>query len=211
MPAFAQGAFDGPYAGLNLGYVRGDDRDNEDQNGAATGYTTRLKPDAGLFGLALGYNRVFANNFVIGIEADAELRTGRDKTFYRFSGSFDTQYPVSTEVRNTMTLRPRAGYIFNENQTMAFVTAGIASASVRRSYGDTSGPTTYTTTDRHQGWTVGLGVEHLVRANITLLAEGRYSDYGTDGVSSVPIYGAGYNEKQDYTEAALRLGVRYHF
>jgi outer membrane immunogenic protein len=106
-------------------------------------------------------------------------------------------------------VRPRLGYVFNDNRSMAFVTAGLATARIKRTYYFV-GTGQSSSTDYQTGWTAGVGGEHFVTDMVSLQLEARYTDYGTEYVHA-PIYGAGSREKQTYDDFAIRISALYHF
>ena len=209
-PALASN-FDGPYGGFDLGYVRGHDKGHEFSSGVPDTYAQKTLPGGALFGGVLGYNKVLGNNFVVGLEGDAELRVASDNNVQHNSGAPDARYPTKTSLRNALSVRPRLGYVFYQDTSMVFVSAGFASAGVRRTFSDASIPQSQSSTKQENGWTAGLGLDHIISTNMALRVEGRYSDYGRDNVSANVVFGAGYVERQSYREETLRTALLFHF
>ena len=58
----ADSKFDGLYAGVQAGYVEGKEKGKEYDDGDASGYTQKTKPDSGLIGGFVGFNKVLENN-----------------------------------------------------------------------------------------------------------------------------------------------------
>lgn len=207
--ALADDRFSGPYGGLSLGYVKGDDSNVEYDDNVANGYTAKTEPEGVSYGVVVGYNWAVADNIMLGVEADYQLANEKDLTLFDYNGVPDADYPVSTELKNALSVRARAGYLFNANQTMAYVSAGYASAELKRSY--FSGAFSQSSTDRQDGWTAGIGIEHAPSDSLSVQVEYRYSDYGNIRVSSAEVYGNGYTEGQDYNQRSLNMAVIYHF
>ncbi|TNE30948.1 MAG: AMIN domain-containing protein [Alphaproteobacteria bacterium] len=203
--------FLGPYIGFTVGYVRGKDKDNELLGGVASGWTTETDPNSALVSLVGGYNILQARNVVLGVEADFELRKGNDSAVYLFNGVPDPTYPVKASLRQAASLRARAGYLFNDRQSMAFVSGGIAAAKIDRTYIDTALPGALTLSEWQSGWVAGFGAEHRITPKISVVIEGRYADYGSKTLDTSSIWGAGYTEKQSYTEKSLRIGSVFRF
>lgn len=138
----------GAYVGVGIGY------------GRATHFTFPPAPaDAfpvsrGATGsLLLGYNWQGAGSLVVG--GEVMLSAGR------MNGSAACPNPISvctSSVNNLAAARLRLGVA--QDRTLVFLTAGVASASVR--YTATSPVISAATSARVNGWTVGLGVEHAM-------------------------------------------------
>jgi len=208
----AESKFDGFYAGVQAGYVDGKDNGKEYEDGVYEGYTQKTTPDSGLIGGFVGFNKVLENNMLVGIEADYEYRGGSDKSLQKDEGVPESDYPVKSTLKEAGSLRARLGYLFNEGKTLGYLTAGYATANVKRTFSDLSTPGSESHSKWHDGWTVGFGAEHLVCETISVKAEYRYSDYGRETISSAQVFGDGYEEKQKYQdEQSIRIGVVYHF
>jgi outer membrane immunogenic protein len=203
--------FSGPYVGAQFGLVNGTDKNTEQSYGSANGYTADISPKANEFGLMGGYNRTLDNDLVLGAEADYETRSGDSSTLYKNFGVPDPNFPIKTKLKAAYALRAKLGRMFNENQTLAYVSAGFAAANITRTYYDNSIPTSWENSKWQNGWTAGLGVEHLFKPNISARLEYNYADYGQAEIDSSPIYGAGTTELQKYHESSFRVGVAYRF
>lgn len=209
---FADSKFDGFYAGVQVGYVDGKDKGQEYKDGVANTYTQKTTPDSLLIGGFVGFNKVLENNMLVGIETDYEYRGGSDKSFQKDEGVPDLDYPVKTKLKDAGSLRARLGYLFNEDKTLGYLTAGYATANVKRTFSDLSPPNSEYHSKWHDGWTAGFGAEHLVSEKILVKAEYRYSDYGRETISTAQVYVDGTEEKQKYQdEQSFRIGVAYHF
>lgn len=208
--ALAESSFVGLYAGASLGYVDGTDKDIELE---LNGYTAKTTPKGGLLGLSAGYNMALQNNFVLGIEGDIEFRRQDDRSVYLLNGVVDPRFPIKSDVLGALSIRPRLGYILNNEHTMAFVSGGLAGARIKRTYyNNIAAPPSISSTDNQYGWVASFGVEHFVRSNISVQTEARYADYGSNNVDTSQIYGPNCcTDHHDYKEFSLRAGVIFHF
>ncbi len=210
----ADAKFDGFYAGVQAGYVDGKDKGTEysdEDGGGADGWTQKTTPDSGLIGGFVGFNKVLENNMLVGIEADYEYRGGSGKSHQKEDGVTDLNYPVKTKLKEAGSLRARLGYLFNEGKTLGYLTAGYATANIKRTFSDLGEAASESESKWHDGWTVGFGAEHLVSEKISVKAEYRYSDYGRETISTA-LYGDGIEQKQKYQdEQSIRIGAAYHF
>lgn len=209
--AVAENKFSGFYAGVQAGYVGGDDKGVELFGGTPDGYTTETSPSGALVGAFAGFNKTLANNMFVGVEADLENRGGKDKSFMKADGVVDPNYYGETELKDAGSIRGRFGYLLNGGNTAAYITAGYARANIKRTFGNTDGSGSETHSKWHDGWTLGLGAEHFVGQALTVKAEYRYADYGREIVSTAQVW-PGYEQRQRYdNEHSIRLGLAYHF
>ncbi len=104
------------------------------------------------------------------------------------------------------------GYVFNQDATLAFVTAGIAMSHIKSELYDATGTTVLDQqSDDKTGLTLGLGLEHYFSKNISAKADYRHTDYGTLDVAATNYTGAGAYEHQNVKEDVVRFGLNYHF
>lgn len=210
MMAGAADPFQGPYVGAYLGYVDGQDEGTEYDGGTPDDYTQETSPSGMAYGLLAGYNMRFGNSLVFGVEADYEGRSADDSADQKYLGVSDSDYPTKTELKEAASIRAKLGYAVNGGQTLVYATAGYAAAKIKRTYGDLDVPEFSSDTSWQDGWTLGAGVEHFVGKQLSVRAEYRYADYGEEDVPA-PVYGADYEERQEYDEHTFRIGVMYHF
>lgn len=216
-PAFAESNFDRIYVGLGAGRAYSTDKGTEYKNNGSSfdGVTQRTTPDGSLFSLFTGVNKVVNENILFGAEADYEKRNYSDASSQEFNGALLSEYPVTTKVKNASSLRARFGYIFNQDKTLAYITGGLASIKVKRSYGDTTNTlgngTVMKKETRHDGYAFGFGLEHFLTNKVSLRAEYRYTKYEARNIDSSAIYGAGTTEKQTLRDQSVRIGIAYNF
>jgi opacity protein-like surface antigen len=143
-------------------------------------------------GAQIGYNWQFANNWLLGVEADAN-----------WSGIHGTRATSVTTVQNIDwfgSVRARLGWV--NGDWMPYVTGGWAWAGGSR----TSSSIPQTVTATHNGWTVGVGAEWAFAQNWTMKAEYKYFDLGS----------ASYNFSANPSSVNIKmhtveLGVNYKF
>ena len=198
---------------------------------------------AALLGVQAGYAYQFAVPIVLGLEADIQgaLQAGSRASY---ANSFavpgfapltqDTSVTVSKRLDFLGTVRGRLGYAFAPD-VMAYVTGGLAYGQAR------SQTAVYTTpangfsfalptataggSDRLRvGYTIGGGIEWMVRPNWSIKTEYGYYNLGTanysagtlNGMTSFP--GVMNPFTRDFVRSrvrvdghTLRIGVNYHF
>jgi outer membrane immunogenic protein len=188
----------GFYIGGNVGYAWGN---------SSLDYTPFLGPtfsyglgnaDGFTGGLQAGFNYQFANNVVLGLEADlqfADIGSNNLLIGGPVGGAFASQ-----SLDTYGTIRARMGYAFD--RFLPYITGGAAWANT--SY---TGPFGWTADSTHWGWTIGGGLEYAVTNNWTVKGEYQYLSF--DGDSHT--YLNGDTVKTKYDMSVLKAGVNYKF
>ena len=154
---------------------------------AGTYYNMSATRSSLIGGAQLGYNWQ-KGNFVYGVEADISgLSNGPRHRAYTASKGDSLQ----SDIRWLATFRGRMGLAVND--TMAYVTGGLAVASVKNTFAPhgvapTTGNPAFTTksgTKTKWGWTIGGGIEHMWTRNWTIALEGLFVDLGKNEVCNV--------------------------
>ncbi len=177
----------GFYGGLNVG------RPTNSNTWDGAGATTSTPGDwsGTIWGLTLGYD-MQAGDWVYGAALDYSPSnfdaTGTSGTLACAAGD------CLTELDDTAALRARFGRAFD--RTMVYGTAGFATGSATGTYGGT------VASDRLNGYTVGLGIEHAITDNVSLNAEYLYTDLGT---LTLPL------ASTDVSYGTVRIGANFRF
>lgn len=72
--SFANENFAGPFVGIYTGVVEGKDTEQEYYKSYIWPHSQTAGSAGGILGLAAGYNFIMAENVLIGVEADVEIR-----------------------------------------------------------------------------------------------------------------------------------------
>lgn len=139
-------------------------------NGAALGATPgdgcRKDKEKGDFALTAGYDQQFGS-LVVGIVGEIGRSSARDSvTAYSTTPAF---YTMTRQLRNSAAVRARVGLAIGD--TLPYVTAGVASAKIRRSFSTSNGVNTFTERDdddRSTGFRYGAGVEQRLGGGFAL-------------------------------------------
>ena len=197
----------GGYIGLQAGYIKGygDVTGNyyyspadgvlEDRNNFLK--ETRYSPDGFIGGLYLGYNKKFANNFLLGIEAAANYtKIDEKKDFF------------TLKQKNDFALYLKAGSVINDT-FMPYVLAGATWTKLEGRYNYKF--INLTDSDTVAGWTVGAGLEYKISQNWHARLQYRYSDY-KDADLQMKSGSDVYKFKvKDYHTHSVMAGISYHF
>lgn len=219
-PAFSWTGF---YAGGNFGYGWGDG--SADWNNYLgyyyPGWSQEIggsdDPQGWYAGFQLGYNYQFANNVVLGVEADAEFGSLRDTMAYHtYDASTGTVQEdvgvLKTRIQQFGTVRGRLGYA--AGRLMPYATGGLAwgNVTVSETWSAYSNGVyqpglsgTASASETLWGWTAGGGVEFAFVDQWTIKGEYLYTDLGDiswDGDANTNI-----NMKLQ----TLKLGINYRF
>ncbi len=150
-----------------------------------------------LGGFQAGYNWQFANNVVLGVEADIDWTDlGGNSVVISGPGGL-----ASGQLDYFGTIRARVGYAFD--RVLPYITAGAA-------WGQTNFGTLYGmgTSSTNWGYTVGAGVEYAFTNNITAKLEYLYVDL-TGSDYTIPSTGGSINTDTDMS--VLKVGLNYKF
>ncbi|WJR81976.1 carbohydrate porin [Bradyrhizobium sp. NP1] len=153
-------------------------------------------------GYQMGYNRQFANNVVLGIEADASFTSPEDAPRV-------TPAPFNSSIDYTGTLRGRIGYAFG--RWMPYVTGGFALGHTRVNINEDPAPVTIISRvgNYQTGWTAGAGVEFAVSGNWSAKLEYDYIDLAR---RTYDLSGFGLpNVTVDPRIHLAKLGLNYRF
>ena len=222
--------WNGHYAGLGIGgrWVNAD-WDTKligDPLCCADGITDQQSFDASGFRVNgfIGYSRVVSGHIVVALEADLGIAVGGDERKGFIPGTVFGPAPGSPGDGSSVdtgwdgALLARAGILVAPT-TLVYVTGGLAVLDVDVSASCVAASGNWCTADRRQsdsdlkvGWTLGAGFEMLLRDNLYLRGEYRYSDYGS--VDTTLFASAPADQVQtsvDLESHTLSIGVARRF
>lgn len=174
--------------------------------GGAFGDNSSLQGGSGRFlgGVQGGADYQFANNWVIGIEAQYSWM-GSNNTSLVFPGTGTTLSGGNDQLGSVTgrlgyawgptLLYAKGGYAWKDNNNLALTNAGIAQPLVVDG-------------NRKDGYTVGAGLEYMFTPNWSGKVEYQYYNFGSTTVSSPAIPGSvGFNND----EHTIKAGLNYRF
>ncbi len=178
-PAFvAAYNWTGLYLGAQAGYGWSD---SLSLNGASV---SNNDVKGGFVGGTVGYNWQLANQFVLGLEADA--------AWANLSASTELGH---TKINGFGTVAGRLGYAFD--RTLVYAKGGYAWGRNEVSLGGASVSKT------HNGWTIGAGVEQALAANWSIKGEYQYLSFNKANYAGVAEVGADIH--------VIKAGLNYRF
>ena len=209
MPAELPLNWGGCYAGADIGYAWGRDRDTETV--LATGVLSPFSPtdtvpaNGPKAGGYLGCNWQWASAYVIGVEGDLDWANARGTVTFPNSGTPLDFY--DTRINNQSSVRGRIGYAFD--RLLLYATVGGAFGHITEH--DVVGATGQfsDTSATRSGLTAGAGVDIAATERWLLRLEYRYTNFGTIAYNSSVFLGV--NENHKISENVFRWGIAYKF
>jgi outer membrane immunogenic protein len=166
-PAFVAYNWSGFYVGVNAGGAKLS-TDVYDPDYWYYGGTLNRSKFGGIVGAQLGFN-MQSGSFVYGLEGDLSALAGTKNSHF-YSG----EVTIKNDMPWLATVRVRAGLAVGN--TLVYATGGVAAASVKHSWYETSESGALRTSDTAWGYAVGGGVEHAFSPNWTFKIEALYVD-----------------------------------
>ncbi len=195
VPVFSWTGF---YIGGNIGWGWADNSLNVSPVYGVTPTSISVGSGNGfLGGLQAGYNYQFANNVVLGLEADIEWTSIGTNSVVLSNGTG----VANAAVNYFCTIRCRLGYAFD--RVLPYITAGAAYAN--HDFGNVWGVSTSQT---NWGWTIGGGVEYAFTNNWTAKLEYQYIDLQSNSYTIPATLGS---ISADTNLNIVKLGVNYKF
>lgn len=201
------------YIAVNAGIFQGsydvsyrDQTDNIPQNIANTtqqhGYTE---------GIALGYSRLFHQDYLIGAELSANLDSHNAN--YQ-SGAASSAFTDNTQINNHYDLSLIPAILLNPSLA-AYIKLGISYASIEdyliSPAGYTPSMTRYVSKRTAAGLASAIGIKKFINDHIALFAEANYHDYGTVNFSDFQNFTATYTHSAHMYSYGMVLGAAYHW
>ena len=200
-------SWSGFYGGLELGYAStGGQIYDYNNNYAPTAWTDATAGGSFLLGGKMGYDFDTGSNFVVGLSADVKGLLGSDANCSSAGGCDNGakgQPHLSYGIKGLAALDARAGFLFTP-ENLLYVEGGLALGDVVTHHRDNSeydGSSHVMT-----GWNIGVGIEHKVSQNMSLVLDGKYYNLGEIDVTSV---GETYGYKPTAFVASVGFNVRF--
>jgi outer membrane immunogenic protein len=154
-------------------------------------------------GAQAGYNWHFAPRWVAGIEGD----TGHLGIKRSLEGLDSGVFGVTAGAYGT--IRGRIGY--TNGPSLFYVSGGVAFVNIKNNFDDPVGGTFASKSRIATGWTMGGGIETMLRGNWSAKAEYLYIDAGDQEVFNPSIFGDGSIAPFRNRFHVFRYGLNYKF
>ena len=209
---YAENTLDGYYIGLDLSSLTGDDEGSKKVSGVSDRFDFEAKPKGYGLGLTLGYDAIFSDHFLMGIEL-AGFGYNVDETTTPINYNNDpptlTTCTYITDLKYKFEAKLKAGYTFNEKKSSIYVTGGYSAAKIDRTYTTVSSGN-FTNDDWNQGYVLGIGTEHLLSDKLALKIEHTHSSYGTEDINTNAAW-ANSVQEIDFYDDTTHIGLQYRF
>jgi opacity protein-like surface antigen len=207
----------GPYVGLDLTHVRGQDVGREQYLGESTlnGWQQHLSPAGTGLGLRAGYNHVLGDRWLVGIEGDYRAYRARDHVFQYEKGTGDDCDPAShcafqTRLKHSWSVSARAGLLVSE-RLLLLATLGLAHVQVGRTIRDgfETPPVEHHFDTWQSGVQYGLGAEYRFNSRLSGTLHFRHADLGKRSLTSAAFGGTIEHHRLKQDEISLGVNWRY--
>lgn len=157
-------------------------------------------------GLQAGADYQFAPNWVVGIEGQYSW-LGSSNSGVAFTGA-GTGYVYANNQRGLGSVTGRVGYTWGP--TLLYVKGGYAYSDYSQSLTFGGVPQAFAlNSGRHDGYTVGAGLEYMFAHNWSAKAEYQYYDFGkTSFVTPAVLTAFGSTRNDEHT---FKIGANYRF
>ena len=204
-------SWEGSYAGLGYSDSKlvDDHIEVSTFDGTANGYTGHVSIKKKIPSIFIGYNWVDEEKLLSGLEFSIEKRNSFKSDFQYLNGVVDTNFPTTLKSKGYgYSLKGRIGEIIND-QTLIYVTGGIAIVPIERKFCATScsnSATTDTYKRNERGFVLGFGLEHKLQGDISLKFDYEHRDYETPDFVPVNAW-QNLKEIHDTTENSFKVSL----
>jgi outer membrane immunogenic protein len=184
--------FEGVYIGLHGGAAIADSDYIHVQPVFALAEPLSFNDTAPVGGAQLGVRFDIATDWILGLEATYTAGTIDDTVASVVVGNRSRTFEVSDQFTAVVQLGHEWG------DWLVYLKGGYANAEIDiQSNRVSTGLLTSTSSDRESGWTVGVGVDHLIAPNVVFGISYDYSSYSPDDRSNVDVNGFTTQHHQD--------------
>jgi outer membrane immunogenic protein len=193
----------GFYVGGDIGYWTGPSSITY----PVSAFSASVSPNGIKLGGHLGYRHQFANNFVLGVEADLSWLGGSNR-----EGTVVNSAPAVARVRGSWdgSVRGTAGFAID--RALIYATGGVSFIQTNGCTAAAPGAACAALTQfggTRAGWTIGAGLAYAVTPNVSIRGEYLYANYGTRTYVTPGVVPGATSHKLD--THTIRVGASYIF
>jgi outer membrane immunogenic protein len=155
-----------------------------------------------LGGLQIGADYQFAPNWVVGIEGQYSW-VGSNNTTVAFLGTANT---YNLNQKGIASVTGRVGYTWGP--ALLYVKGGYAYSDYSETVTASGVQIPAVTGTKHDGYTVGAGLEYLFTQNWSGKVEYQYYDFGKTTITSPNLVAFGSSKNDEHT---VKAGLNYRF
>ena len=163
--------------------------------------------------LGIGYDSKLAEKMVVGVFADVNLGSLKTKSDQAWENGNYT-LTTTTKVKDAFSLGAKLGYLLSDNDLL-YVTGGASRAKIKTNFNSTGYNSNYyaLSADKTKtGAFVGLGLEHKINQNVSIVGDYRVTDYGSVKTANFNSYSSpAQSHKVDVKTENLSLNLKYTF
>lgn len=182
--------------------------DNHSDNSDPDWISNDTNISGSMLGVRFGYDWDMMNNWVVGVGASISGTDINGFATDNYSGGDDLSGFDETKVDTLMSVTGRIGWKGNDPSTLYYVRGGFAQAYVDYGWVPYTYDYSYTGSNTHNGWTVGLGKEQALPfwPGATGFLEYNYYNFGDyQGISN----NSSYNVEGQLDIHAIMIGVNF--
>ncbi len=196
----------GPYLGFGAGYSVAQKEETFPFPGEASALNNPVSNDGGFISATVGYDYQIRPQFVIGAFADADMSNLRYNDKITVSGT--ELYGSHGGFKNILMVGGRLGYL-TAPDTLLFVSGGYANAGMEETTASLVGTSAILyDAKRISGAFIGAGVETKIWDSLSLKAEYRYIDLGSENLPLFATPGLSAHIDPDIQTGRLSINWR---
>lgn len=213
LPPKSAGYHSGPYIGIEAGSLWGRGHINFEEDGSSFHPRGTHHPHGFSGGVFLGYDWLFEDKLIVGIEGSWNHVSAKDSVFdLEENGIITPDRETRLKQKWDASLRLRTGYVLGD--WIPYVTGGISWARINTR--GTEPSTDFLFFDHDDtliGWTLGTGLEWRISSQLYTRLQYRYSDYRTKKFSTPDLGDPTFmiHSEIHYKTHMVNLGISWRF
>jgi opacity protein-like surface antigen len=162
--------------------------------------------------LGLGYDAKVGDKFLVGVFADVNLANLTTKSSNSWGNNSNYTMTTSTKVKDAYSLGAKLGYLLSDND-LIYVSGGASRAKVSTKFSQDNGNEVVGSVSKTKtGGFVGLGLEHKLNENLSIVGDYRKTTYGkVDVANTSNSNSAAISNRASVKTENVSLNLKYKF